>query len=129
MHPSSTFAATVEHLDRTDTVALTTPSASGEDVRTLIWAVTVDGVPYVRSGYGQTGRWYARALRARRGAFHARGRRLEVGFEPVSDPDLDVAIDRAYFAKYGDQWPTRSMTTEPARSSTLRVVPLQDLEP
>jgi hypothetical protein len=32
----------------------------GHEVVTPIWAVVVDGVPYIRSGYGTQPSWYRR---------------------------------------------------------------------
>jgi hypothetical protein len=43
--PAATFDATVEYLDRTETVVIATPLRAGGEACTWIWAATVDGVP------------------------------------------------------------------------------------
>jgi hypothetical protein len=118
------FSATIDYLHRNDTVVIVTPLRAGGEVPTLIWAVTVDGTPYIRSGYGPDAKWYQRAIRTGRGAFvEYNGRRHDVALHRVHDAELDVDVDRAYFDKYGQQGPTYSMTRDPARGTTLRVAP------
>ena len=123
--PAATFDATVEYLDSTETVVIATPLRAGGEARTWIWAVTVDGVPYIRSGYGHGSAWYQRALRNRRGAFLDGGHRHEVAFEPEPDEQVNQAIDRAYTAKHARRWrgPAAAMIADTARGTTLRVMP------
>ncbi|MFC8784956.1 DUF2255 family protein [Streptomyces nigra] len=116
---------TSAYLDRTDTVWIATPLATGQEKTTPIWAVVVEGTPYIRSGLGPDAKWYRRALRAGRAAFLAGPRRLDVALERVTDAALDAAVDQAYQRKYGPSEPTRVMTASPARETTLRVLPLK----
>ena len=51
----------IDYFTRTDTVHIATERPDGGEVVTPIWAVVVDGVPYIRSGYGAGSKWYLRA--------------------------------------------------------------------
>src|SRR5260370_40931422 len=42
----------IDYFTRTDTVHIATELRDGGEVVTPIWAVVVDGVPYIRNGYG-----------------------------------------------------------------------------
>ena len=59
------FDDVVELLDRTQVVAIVTERANGTPIATPIWSVVVDGVPYVRSAFGE-GSWWYRHVRAGR---------------------------------------------------------------
>ena len=52
-----------DYLRDADTVTIATKRASGKDHETPIWAVTVDGVPYVRSVNGSDALWYQDVIR------------------------------------------------------------------
>ncbi|WP_309709987.1 DUF2255 family protein [Pseudolysinimonas sp.] len=132
----SDFARLAEHIGATNTVTIVTTRASGDEIATPIWAVAVDGVPYVRSAYGQKAAWNRRARAGRPVAFTlADGRNAErdaVG--ALKDPRLAVtvvqvaadapeqdAVDAAFRAKYGHTPHIGSVVSDDARALTLRV--------
>lgn len=133
------FDDLVAHLDRTATVAIVTTRPSGEQVATPIWAVVADGIPYVRSAYGEKPAWHRRARSGRAVAFSlADGKlaerdavaalndpRIEVRVRhlPADDPQQD-AVDAAFLAKYGSTPYAGTMTSPTARALTLRFDPL-----
>lgn len=132
----SEFARLVEHIGATDTVTIVTTRASGEEVATPIWAVAVDGVPYVRSAYGETAAWNRRARSGRPVAFTlADGRNAErdplaaltdprlavtVAHVAADDPEQD-GVDAAFRAKYGHTPYVGSVLSDDARALTLRI--------
>ena len=132
------FADLAAHLGSTDTVAIITTRPSGEEVATPIWAVAVDGVPYVRSAYGERAAWNRRARSGRPVAFTLTdGRRAErdaraalgdprlavrVVHVEAGDPQLD-AVDVAFHAKYGRTPYVGTVVSDAARALTLRVEP------
>lgn len=63
------FADVVKLLDETKVVAVVTTRQNGERVATPIWSMVVDGVPYVRSVYGEKGWWYRHVVAGRPVAF------------------------------------------------------------
>jgi hypothetical protein len=130
------FAQLADHIDRTDTVTIITTRASGDEVATPIWAVVADGVPYVRSAYGEKATWNRRARSGRPVAFTlADGRNAErdawaalgdprlavtVVHIPIDAPEQD-AVDAAFRAKYGHTPHIGSVVSDDARALTLRV--------
>lgn len=130
------FARLAEHIGATETVTIVTTRADGEPVATPIWAVAVDGVPYVRSAYGEKAAWNRRARSGRPVAFTlADGRnaerdpraalddpRLAVRVEHIaSDAPEQDAVDAAFHAKYGHTPHIGSVVSDDARALTLRV--------
>lgn len=130
------FARLAEHIGSTETVNIVTTRPSGEEVATPIWAVAVDGVPYVRSAYGEKAAWNRRARSGRPVAFTlADGRNAERDARAaLSDPRLAVAVvhvtadapeqdevDAAFRAKYGFTPHIGSVVSDDARALTLRV--------
>lgn len=55
------FEQVLDLLESAEIVVIVTASSTGERAATPIWAVVVDGVPYIRSYLGTGGRWYRRA--------------------------------------------------------------------
>ncbi|MGI6879072.1 DUF2255 family protein [Microbacterium sp. gxy059] len=126
-------------LDETKVVAVVTRRQSGEATATPIWSMVVDGVPYIRSAYGETS-WWCRHVRAGRpvafvdgdGAVAERDRaaalelpRVDVGLEPIAaDDPLQRAISDEVERKYAGS-PRSSidaMLSDEAIASTFRVV-------
>lgn len=136
----STFAELAEHIATTQTVTIITTRKDGEELATPIWAVTVDGAPYVRSAFAEKAAWNRRARSGRPVAFTlADGRNAERDASAaLQDPRLPVrvvhvsagseevaAVDEAYRAKYGhapDDLAT--VLTDDARALTLRIEPV-----
>lgn len=134
------FAEVVSHLDSTHVVAIVTRRADGSRVATPIWAVVVDGVPYLRSAYGETSWWYRHVAAGREtefvladGSIAERDRAAaldlpaeRVGLEAVAvDDAVQASIDEALWKKYaGEPASVEEMLTPRALACTLRVVPV-----
>jgi hypothetical protein len=90
----------------------------------IIWGVRVDDDYYVRSVNGPTAAWF-RGTRARHeGRIRADGPEKDVSFVDVDDQELNDRIDEAYRVKYGrNTSPVRSITSQAARSATLKLIP------
>lgn len=55
----------VRVLDETQVVAVVTTRKNGDNAATAIWSMVVDGVPYVRSAYGEASWWYKHVVAGR----------------------------------------------------------------
>ncbi|TDD64560.1 DUF2255 family protein [Jiangella aurantiaca] len=118
--------AALDHLTRTGTVRLATRTEDGREIVTKIWAVVVDGQAYIRNGYGDSSKWYARIRRTGRAAFVNGGERYDVAAELVTDEATNAQVDDAYSSKYaGSGSALRMMITGDVRISTLRVTPVE----
>jgi hypothetical protein len=114
----------VDYLARTDVVHIATEPRDGPEVVTPIWAVVVDGVPYIRSGYGSGSKWYRRVRRTGRAAFTDGPQRFPVTVEDLDDEETNDKVDDAYRAKYaGSGSSLDTMVSPQARPYTLRVNP------
>lgn len=127
-----------DHLERTEVVAVVTTRAGGSQVATPVWAMVVDGVPYLRSAFGAGSWWYRHAVSGRPvaialgdGAVAERDRdaalalpraQVRVTHVPADDPvqdRIDEELERKYaHAPRSSIDPTRS---EEARAATLRI--------
>ncbi len=116
---------TIDYLNRTDTVRVATRTEDGREIVTKIWAVVVDGEAYIRNGYGDSTKWYARLRRTGEAAFVDGAVRYDFTAEPVTDEATNARIDDAYGRKYAYSASSlRMMTTGDVRTSTLRVTPV-----
>ena len=131
------FDDVIQHLDTTDTVAIVTTRSDGSPVATPIWSVVVDGVPYVRSAFGEDSKWYRHALSGRDVRFAmgdgkvAERDRAEalaqpsepVRIEHVADDAVNQAVSDEVSSKYAAQ-PTsvQPMLSDAAIGCTLRVL-------
>lgn len=123
MRQMSTWTtAQLAALDRAGEVRVAGRRADGSS-RTLVivWHVVVDGVLYLRSVRGPGGQWYRGVARHFEGFIDWDGTPHAATF--IRDNDEDDAIDAAYFAKYGNGSPSRSITAPLAKETTLRVEP------
>lgn len=84
--------------------------------RATIWVVVDDGVPHVRSEFGDAGQWYRNAVARPRIAIAVDGRRLEVEAALVREPERWHRVSEAFRAKY-------------RRSSSLGVMVRPEIEP
>jgi hypothetical protein len=89
-----------------------------------IWVVRVGDTLYVRSYSGADGKWYVPATETRKGRVSAGGVTKNVEFIPIDDENTKRAVDEAYRGKYTGSAYAESMATEPVRSNTLEVVPV-----
>ncbi|MEV4623004.1 DUF2255 family protein [Asanoa sp. NPDC049573] len=113
--------AALDYFANTDTVRISTSLRTGGEVQTPIWAVVVEGVPYIRSGYGPDSKWYRRAHRSGRATFVDGPHRYPATIIDVADEPTLAAVDAAYRAKYAGQSGVREMVTETARDCTMRL--------
>ncbi|MDQ2697348.1 MAG: DUF2255 family protein [Actinomycetota bacterium] len=128
-----------EFLGSTQTVAIITTRSDGTEVATPIWAVTVDGIAYIRSFRGRGAGWFRRAISGRPVAFSLedgtiaeqdaaaslRTPRAAVLVHDVpADQPIHARIDAELRTKYA-RWPedVAPMVVEPAIGSTLRITP------
>ncbi|TFV84489.1 DUF2255 family protein [Microbacterium sp. dk485] len=132
------FDDVVRVLDETRVVAVITRRADGTRVATPIWAMVVDGVPYLRSAYGPSSWWYRHVLAGRdvefalgdgRIAERDRQAALELPSEAVAvesvpeDDPIQRDIDRVLDAKYAAEPDSiAAMKSPEAMGCTLRVV-------
>ncbi|HLS92659.1 MAG TPA: DUF2255 family protein [Microbacterium sp.] len=80
------FDDVVKLLDETQVVALVTTRQNGEKTATPIWSMVVDGVPYVRSAYGEVSWWYRHVTAGRPVAF-------ALGDGSVAERDRAAALE------------------------------------
>lgn len=132
------FDDVVQNLDETEVVAIVTTRAAGQPIATPIWSMVVDGVPYVRSAFGERAWWY-RHVRAGRAVAFAHGdgavaeqdRRAALDLPrelvattdvPAEDP-VQSRIDEEILRKYTDapQASVDAMLSPEARACTLRI--------
>jgi hypothetical protein len=113
----------IDYFMGTETVHIATQRQDGDEVLTPIWAVVVDGVPYIRSGYGTRSQWYRRVQGAGRAAFVDGPRRYPVTIENLDDETINSRVDEAYRAKYAGQGTAlREVVSPQARAYTMRVI-------
>ena len=112
----------IDYLSNTDTVHIATELRDGGEIVTPIWAVVVDGVPYIRSGYGPQSKWYLRVQRTGRAAFIDGPHRYPVTIENLNDEAINGNVDAAYRTKYADQGNAlRQVVSAPVRARTMRI--------
>jgi hypothetical protein len=112
----------IDYFATTDTVHIATELSAGGEVSTPIWAVVVDGVPYIRSGYGPQSKWYRRLQRTGRAVFTDGERRYPVTIENMADEATNNDVDAAYRAKYaGQRTGLAGVVTPQARAHTMRL--------
>jgi hypothetical protein len=81
----------------------------------------VDGVGYVRNGFGEASRWYRRAQRTHRAVVVDGDRRHPVRIEDVHDEATLAAVDAAYRAKYAGPGLT-AVVSATTRRATMRLI-------
>ncbi|WP_329139749.1 DUF2255 family protein [Streptomyces sp. NBC_01476] len=114
----------IDYFANTDTVHIATTRQNGGEVVTPIWSVVVDGVPYVRSGYGPDSKWYRRVQRAGRAAFVDGSERYPVTVENLDDEETNAKVDDAYKTKYAAQASSlKDIVSSQARAHTMQVTP------
>jgi len=91
--------------------------------RTTIWIVPTARGVYVRSG-STTGRWYLEALANRNVTIRSGRRKVAARVERTSDAAVIRAVNAAYLAKYGTDWPdsARDVVRRSRLHTTLRLI-------
>jgi hypothetical protein len=88
-----------------------------------IWVVRQGDDLYVRSWRGPGSAWLRRVHSTHEGHIRAGGVERDVTFVDTEGAGVNAAIDVRYRAKYGDSGYVTPMVTEPARSTTIKLVP------
>jgi hypothetical protein len=93
-----------------------------------IWVVRVGDDLYVRSVNGRTAEWFRGAQVCREGHIQAGGVEKDVTFINV-DPEINEQLDAAYRTKFRHYAASiiNSIVSDKARSTTMRLVPLQQV--
>jgi hypothetical protein len=114
--------AAIDYLANTDTVRIATELRDGGEVVTPIWAVVVDGVPYIRSAYGGGSKWYRRVRRTGRATFVDGADRHPARVEKLDDEAINERVDEGYRAKYAGQGGAlRAVIAPQSRAHTMRI--------
>ena len=91
----------------------------------IVWVVRLGDELYTRSVNGPDAAWFRGAQLRHRGQLSAGGVVVDVDFVD-GDRDGDDELDADYQRKYGRYpGPVKSITSEAARSTTLKLVPHQ----
>jgi deazaflavin-dependent oxidoreductase (nitroreductase family) len=101
----------------------TTGRRSGLTRRTTTWVVVDDGVPYVRSEYGEAGHWYRNALAQPHLGLIVDGRRLEATATLITDPAQLQRVSEAYRTKYRRSSAVGEMVASAVEPMTLALSP------
>jgi hypothetical protein len=88
-----------------------------------IWVVRQGEDLYVRSWRGPGSAWFRGVQDRHEGHIRAGSVDKDVTFVEAPEKPVNASIDVAYRAKYGDSPYATPMVSEPARSTTLRLVP------
>lgn len=135
------FDEVARTLDEESVVAIVTTRRNGERTATAIWAMVVDGVPYVRSAFGDGSWWYRHVLAGRPVAFVTQDGSLaetdraaalelpreEVALEEVPrHGEVHQLIDAEIQRKYQGAQPSsiEAMLSDEAIACTFRVRPV-----
>jgi deazaflavin-dependent oxidoreductase (nitroreductase family) len=114
----------IEQLDAARTIDVeTTGRKTGRRRRTTVWVVVADGVPYVRSEYGDAGQWYRNALTDPHVAVVVGGRRVEARATRVEDPETWGQVSDAFQTKYRTSSAVGVMTDAAVEPMTLVLEP------
>jgi hypothetical protein len=112
-----------DYFAHTGTIRIATELRDGGEAVTPIWGVIVDGVPYIRNGYGGRSKWYRRLQRTRRAAFIDGPRRYRARIENVDDERTRRQVDDAYKSEYrGQGVALNQVLSQQVREYTMRVI-------
>jgi deazaflavin-dependent oxidoreductase (nitroreductase family) len=96
---------------------------TGRARRTTIWVVVHDGVPYVRSEYGDAGQWYRNALAQPDVTLHVAGRSIPAVVQRVDDAEQQRQVSDALKTKYRSSSAWRVMVDPAVEPMTLALAP------
>ena len=111
-------------LATTKEIRVETRSPAGEVHRTIVWPLVHDGVVYLRSFKGPTGRWYREALADPEVALLFDRRRLPARAIPATDAASVEACSEALREKYRRSYSLEAMLVPAVLSTTLRIEPV-----
>ena len=128
--PAHELTQDLEYFRSTDIVHIVTMNNEGHEVVTPIWAVVTHGHAYIRSGYGQSSKWFGRVARAHAAEFVDGDRRIPVTAESVLDGDTLDRVDDAYREKYASEpEPLEMILAAGPRGDTLLISPQAPRQP
>jgi hypothetical protein len=105
-------------------VDIETRGAAGAPVhRTTIWIVVADGEAYVRSEYGEKGRWFRELMANPDTVLHVEGEAIPVHAVRADDPESVERASAGYRAKYGDSSALDLMVRDEIAPTTVRLEP------
>jgi hypothetical protein len=105
-------------------IRVETRSAGGEVHKTIVWPVVRDGVVYLRSYKGPSGRWYREALADPEIALLFDRRRLSARAVPATDAPSVEACSAALREKYRRSYSLEAMLVADVLPTTLRIEPV-----
>ena len=111
-------------LATTKEIRVETRSPAGEVHRTIVWPLVHDGVVYLRSFKGPTGRWYREALADPEVALLFDRRRLPARAIPATDAASVEACSEALREKYRRSYSLEAMLVPAVLATTLRIEPV-----
>jgi deazaflavin-dependent oxidoreductase (nitroreductase family) len=92
---------------------------TGRQRRTTIWVVVHDGVPYIRSEYGDAGQWYRNVLAQPSVTVHVAGRSVAAVARRVDDAAEQKQVSDALKTKYRSSSAWRVMVDPRVEPMTL----------
>ncbi len=114
----------LEHLASAREVDIETIGrSSGAPRRVTVWVVVDDGVPYLRSEFGEAGQWYRNALADPHLALFVDGHRLAAIGSLVTDPAAQHRVSDALRAKYRSSSAVAEMVGADVEPTTLALAP------
>ena len=110
-------------------IRVETRSQAGEVHKTIVWPLVRDGVVYLRSYKGPSGRWYREALAEPEIALLFDRRRLPARAVPATDAASVEACSAALREKYTRSYSLEAMLVPAVLATTLRIEPAPATEP
>jgi len=113
----------LQRMDVAKEVDIETRSPEGKTHKVTIWIVVVEGVPYVRSVRGKSGRWYRELTARKEGVLHVGSRSVPVRPSNVRAPETIDDVSAALWRKYAKNSSLFSMLRLVTLDTTLRLDP------
>jgi hypothetical protein len=105
-------------------IRVETHSGAGDVHKTIVWPVVRDGVVYLRSYKGASGRWYREALADPDIALLFDRRRVPARAVPAADASSVEACSAALRDKYRRSYSLEAMLAPSVLPTTLRIEPV-----
>jgi hypothetical protein len=121
--PASFPDLLVARFDVAKEVDIETRSPDGQVHKVTIWIVVHDGVPYVRSVRGKSGRWYRELVTRNEGVIYVGSRKVPVRASAVRSPEMIDHVSAALWRKYPKSASLFSMLRLLTLDTTLRLEP------
>jgi hypothetical protein len=91
--------------------------------RTTIWVVVAEDEAYVRSEYGEKGRWFRELMANPDAVLHVAGEAVPVHAVRADDPESVERASAGYRAKYADSSALGLMVRDEIAPTTVRLEP------